>query len=693
MAVRDKTAAPSVFAAPSLFRRGFQPFPGRCHRLRHFLIALGVGMFVSLGQKLGLDRAALGHGLRLAFSAWLAFTIAASLHVHNAFWAAMPIWVVAQSSRGLLLERAFFRIVGTLIGAALGFGILYLSDNAYLQLALLGCVVAVGGGLTHLLRGVHSYAAMMAGMTAAVVLLPSVLTPQNSSELAIARVECTLIGVVVVTLVMGWFTPGSRRDLFYQRVRELGGDAVAFAAQAIALREVTQLGLLERRILAEMSDVEAAASMVSAGSLEGYRRLHHVNALVAASLSVMAGGRAVRARCRRGEIPPRGLAEQLEVFARQLKEERRGTPASFVWQGTAATPELKRLLDTLNQLTDAEQSLFAESSRADAKSFSRKASYLAPYRDWILARRTGLVAGTGTFAAGLIAYLWGHPGAELAALGVCIFSLVLGSMPTPQKIAPYLFTGVVVGVIAATFYRFVIQPGIATQAQLIWSVFPFILVGGLARASSRTAIPALDANMCFMLASQAGMPAAGAGEIVGGALAMLVGAGVVSGGFWLIPRQSKRHALDAAQAIRRDLERLIRQAGEKKRREWHPRSARQILRLMLHISRAGKLGTDAPDGLLAAFNLGHALAALREAAWRPEQRAEVRQSIAEVFRVSAAFADEPQAVSAELSRQARHVDDDDVRRAIEMAADAIRGGEAFFRFSSGRDGAAVSLGQ
>jgi hypothetical protein len=31
---------------------------------------------------------------------------------------------------------------------------------------------------------------------------------------------------------------------------------------------------------------------------------------------------------------------------------------------------------------------------------------------------------------------------------------------------------------------------------------PFMLFGGLARASSKTQVPALDGNMCFMLASQ-----------------------------------------------------------------------------------------------------------------------------------------------------------------------------------------------
>lgn len=76
-------------------------------------------MISSFAGWAGLDRVGFGHAFRLAVAAWLAFAIASVLHVKNAYWAAMPIWVVAQSSRGLLFERAVSRVVGTLAGAHL----------------------------------------------------------------------------------------------------------------------------------------------------------------------------------------------------------------------------------------------------------------------------------------------------------------------------------------------------------------------------------------------------------------------------------------------------------------------------------------------------------------------------------------------------------------------------------------------
>ncbi|RAI42819.1 FUSC family protein, partial [Rhodoplanes roseus] len=247
-------------------------------------------MLTTLKRWSGLDRATLLYAAGLAGSAWLAFTIAASLHVQNAYWAAMPIFVVAQSSRGLLLERAFYRLVGTAIGAGLGFAIVR-TGHPMVQLGCLAVVVAIGAGLTHLLRGVHSYGTFMVGMTSAVVVLPSVLSPQHATEIATARVECTFIGVAVVTLVMGLITPGSRRDAFYQRARRLAAEAIAFAAVAVEGKPGAPPDSAEHSVLGEIADVDALAVMVSAGSVEGYRRLRHVNSLVAAAIEIMAAGR------------------------------------------------------------------------------------------------------------------------------------------------------------------------------------------------------------------------------------------------------------------------------------------------------------------------------------------------------------------------------------------------------------------
>ncbi|MCE9669797.1 FUSC family protein [Myxococcus stipitatus] len=617
---------------------------------------------------LGLDRARVAHALRLALAAWLAFVIAVLLRVPNPYWAAMPIWVVAQPSRGLMLERGFYRVVGTLLGAGLGLALLHAMSNPYLQLAGLGVVVALGAGLTHVLRGVQSYGAMMAGMTAAVVVLPSLFAPSHSTELALARIACTLIGVVVVTLVTGVFTPEARREDFYGRVQKLASEAVTFAARCLDTWDPKALEDVERRILVELSDVDASSSLVSAGSIEGYRRLRHVEALVASSLSVMAAAKAVRARVRRGDTIPTGLVASLTTLAGHLatKDRRAALPSL-----AGAHPELTRLAHTLQELTEAEAALSGGRVPGEPAMGESRALALAPHRDWALARRTAFIAGAATLVAGSVGTATGSATVALGALGICIFCIVLGSMAMPQKIAPQLFLGVCAGVLFATLYRFLIQPHLQTPLGLALSVLPFLLLGALARTAPRTAVPAIDGNMCFLLASQAGMPAAGAAAILEGGAALVVAAGLVGAGFVLLPRDSERHARGAALRMRDELERLLTRGSVANLQAWQADTSRQLLRLLQHLGRAGQLGRRNLDGLLASLNLGDAITRLRTLVTLPDLSTEDRLAGEQALRELARLAREPARVATELSSLAARTRAGPARHAIEAALDAL----------------------
>ncbi|ESQ80351.1 FUSC family protein [Asticcacaulis sp. YBE204] len=608
---------------------------------------------------LEIDRAGVHQALRLAFAAWLAFAIASFLHIEHAYWAAMPVWVVSQPSRGLLLERAFFRVFGTLVGAGAGFAILTLAPGPYAAILCLALWVAVNAGLTHILRGVHGYGALMGGMTAAIVVLPSLVAPQTALHVAEARVICTLIGVAVVTLVTGFFTPVSPRDELYRRVKQISGEAIGFATRAIA-QPTEDSAKAERRILNDISEVEASAALISAGSVEGYRRLRHLDALIAASLAVMAAGRAVRSRLRHGDRLPDGFAEALNDPARI-------PPTDLI-------PEAARLVDSLTQLAEAERRLFAVSDDADAKSFGQKAVYLAPHRDRSMALRAAVVAGGATLIAAGAAFASEWPLAELTAMGVCIFSMVLGQMPKPQAIAPQLLKGMIVGVVLAILYRLTIQPHVTGPWASLLSILPFLVLGGLGRVSPKTAIPALEANMGFLLTSQAGAAAIPALHVLGSSLAFVLGMGSVCTGFMLFPPRAENHAGNAAARIRRELEAMLRRDTPPDVNDWHPHTTRQILRLMLHLGRAGKLGENAPDGLLAALNLGHAITRLQRLAVEPET---AEAAMLALHRLDG-FADHPDEVVATL--RGLRVGDPRAQRAIVNAGDAVEAAKPVFAF-------------
>lgn len=557
-----------------------------------------------------LDRAVVVRGLALALSAWVAFAIATLVHVQNAYWAAMPVWVVAQASRGVLLERALFRVVGTLLGAAVGFALLHVPVNPYVQFALLGLWVALNGGLTHVLRGVHGYGALLAGITAAIVVVPSVLAPGASLELATARVECTLIGVLVATVITGLATPKSPAQAFFLQIRHLSADAVAYAA-GVLRHGAPAMGAEKRRILAEVSEVEASARLTLAGSFEGYRRLHDVDSLVVGTLGVMSAAVALRPR----EAAPagwtEGLAPRLESVAERLRSEAKPPEEPFPIEPESGG---ERLASALARLLEANAALARPLGPSTALPFQRELAVLAPHREWPQAGRTALASGAATFLAAALVHGSGSPLVVQAAVGVCIFPLVLGSMALPQRVAPKLLTGVVTGAFVAAIYRLLLQPAFPSPPALWWTLAPFLLLGGFLRAHPRTAIAGVDFNMCFLLASQAGATAAASTlDIIGGSAALAAAACVVAGSYILMPRSSVKQAEEAVAVIRRDLLRMVEPDPGDAMADWRARGARQILRLSLHLGRAKEVGERWPKGMLAALTLGHAIEQLHEA--------------------------------------------------------------------------------
>ncbi|MBT9384785.1 FUSC family protein [Pseudooceanicola sp. CBS1P-1] len=149
----------------------------------------------------------LARAFRLFVAAFGSLAIAMALGLHNPFWAAMPVWVVSQPFREDLLIRGILRVLGTLAGAAYGVAILHLGTSPEVLLPGIALGAGLGVGLAFWIGTVYSYGALLFAMTTAVVLLPVVASDAQPLGLALDRVACTLIGVVVVTLVTFFFTP------------------------------------------------------------------------------------------------------------------------------------------------------------------------------------------------------------------------------------------------------------------------------------------------------------------------------------------------------------------------------------------------------------------------------------------------------------------------------------------------------
>lgn len=626
------------------------------------------------------------YGLCLAFSSWFAFFIAIVFDMPNPYWAAMPAWIIFQPTRGLMFERAIYRFLGTFIGAAIGFGLLLLPFHPIVQLAIFTLLIGITTICTHIFRGTVGYGFFTIGLTMGIVLIPSIISPVDTIHLASSRVICTFIGCIIVTIVLALFTPKFPIRSFYQKIHLLTSDVIFYANQVVTANNKKECNDIEQTILASINDINDNAPIAAAGSINKSRKLRYIDAIVAASLDVMAASRAILTRNQRGNVVPTEFSDELLQLSKLISQKQpfniKDSDFFSKWQtdNPELKPEIKRLIYTIQQLLAAENALINNIQQHQifiAQNYS--STLLLPHRDWQMSFNIALITCIIIFTVTLLCYFCNGHLAEQVASGIGIFAIVFGSFPLPQNNAPKLFIGVFSGVLVAIFYRFLVQPYIPNAFWLLVTLVPFLIIAGIFRAHPKTAIPAIDANMAFLFAGHIGMPAASAFNILSTDIIYVLSAGIISTMFILLPRKPDKQALNAILSIQRDLDRII-AAKDAVNKNWYEQSTRQLLRLMLHLSRAGKVGDSAPDGLLSTLNVGYAITMLHA---KLEQTKLDHASYIQIKTILYILSLKPKgnlAIIQELNNQIEHIENSETRRITEMLMDSLNESQPFFDY-------------
>src|SRR5246127_1149667 len=139
-------------------------------------------------------------GLRLWASVCLALYVAFSLELENAFWAGTTAAIVCQPHLGASLRKGWYRLIGTVVGAVaiVVMTACFPQDRAafLVSLALWGAGCAL---VATLLRNFASYAAALAGYTAAIIAADSLGATGGPNDgvfmLAVARASEICIGI------------------------------------------------------------------------------------------------------------------------------------------------------------------------------------------------------------------------------------------------------------------------------------------------------------------------------------------------------------------------------------------------------------------------------------------------------------------------------------------------------------------
>jgi uncharacterized membrane protein YccC len=209
----------------------------------------------------------------LAVRVWLATILALFvsfwLQLEAPFTAAVTVAILAEPTRGQALDKAAFRLTGTIVGVAASIAITGLFSQAR-DLILVASAVWLGLCVfsAKLLDGNRAYAAVLSGYTVANIAIQQIDSPQHVFEASVERGAAIAVGIVsiaVVNVLMSAPDGQSRLAVqlaaIHRRVRDYASAALRGEADS-----ATFLALL-RDIVGLRPDIASVALESSSGTV------------------------------------------------------------------------------------------------------------------------------------------------------------------------------------------------------------------------------------------------------------------------------------------------------------------------------------------------------------------------------------------------------------------------------------------
>ncbi|EIZ84012.1 fusaric acid resistance protein [Methylobacterium sp. GXF4] len=430
--------------------------------------------------------AAWAFALRIWIAMMLALAAAFWLQLDSASSAATCVAILAQPKRGQAISKAVYRLLGTLIGAAVSivFMALFGQDRVLLLVSFttwLGLCVFTA----QYLQDTRAYGAMLSGYTVAIIALGQIDEPQGTFDAAVSRVAVIVLGIIVITFINdALVSPSTWRTLLPQ-LRKAWDDTRAYARETLANGDLgaSRTAALIRTIAPMRPDANAIAGELD----DGPWRAAGARSCIAAFYVLAAAIRAVAAAA--ACLPTRSPAveEALQICHRVTEdpdsetlerddERLRALIDDAIRDGDRPLDEvvvLQRALDVVCAAAFAQDGMRAV---ADGHRPLRDAT-LPTHRDFPVALRGALRVAIG-FAITAAAFVaLGLPQASFALVQVAATAALSSTTPDPKKFA----NGVVIGMtLAATFAgiaRFVFLDGVQGFPMLAIVMAPVIFFG------------------------------------------------------------------------------------------------------------------------------------------------------------------------------------------------------------------------
>ncbi|WFU77979.1 FUSC family protein [Bradyrhizobium sp. CIAT3101] len=470
--------------------------------------------------------------LKTFAASMLALVIALAMDLPRPYWAMATVYITSQPLAGATSSKAFFRVMGTLVGATMTVALVPNLINAPELLCL---AIALWVGLClylSLLDGTpRSYVFMLAGYTVALIGFPSVSEPGAIFDTAVARLEEISLGIICASLVSTIVFPRSVAPAVAARVDTWLLDARRLS-QVVLLREGTNETRRGKRL-------KLATDIVEIDTLSthlAYDRLTDRNAVtglgeirlrmlmllpVIASLEDRLAALGEEALRRQPEL--KRLLEDLaqwivsDVGARQPAEGSRAMIAerqavlddSASWERIIITSLLSRLRELVDLSRDCRElsKAIAENrnvSTLDLAFHSEAGAAPVRHRD----RGLALWSAAGAAVAILICCaFWigtGWPDGASAPMMAAVACSFFAAQDEPARFIRSFGLWSLVAIVVVAIYLFALVPAISHIEVLVVALAPTFLLYGflIARPATAGTGMALAANTATLLALQ-----------------------------------------------------------------------------------------------------------------------------------------------------------------------------------------------
>ncbi|WP_050386324.1 FUSC family protein [Bradyrhizobium pachyrhizi] len=203
--------------------------------------------------------------LKTFAASMLALVIALAIDLPRPYWAMATVYITSQPLAGATSSKAFFRVIGTLVGASVTVALVPNLVNAPELLCL---AIALWVGLClylSLLDGTpRSYVFMLGGYTVALIGFPSVADPGSIFDVALVRVEEISLGIICASLVSTVVFPRSVAPAVGGRIRSWLSDARRLSRDALLDRGTSETRRAQRlRLATDIVEIDTLATHVA----------------------------------------------------------------------------------------------------------------------------------------------------------------------------------------------------------------------------------------------------------------------------------------------------------------------------------------------------------------------------------------------------------------------------------------------